>query len=98
MTNREYNLHAETDALRKMIRLIRRKHIKYIELDLVVVKYSNNCEFQKSAPCKHCCQELFKTKKIKINNLYYSNSNDEIVKIDFNTYCQNVTYVSRGHK
>lgn len=95
--NKSCQYHAEIDALRKLNKILRWKGIKNITVDLVVIRYSGNL-ISDSKPCVHCCKELSFNKKVKINKLYYSDSNGEIVKIDFNQFCQNVTHVSKGNR
>lgn len=44
---------------------------------MVVVNVNHKLDFKNSSPCHHCAKEL---KKYKIKTVYYSTSENEIVK------------------
>lgn len=52
-------------------------------LDLCVVRISKDGILKNSKPCKTCIKFIEKS-KIKIKNIYYSNSKGEIIKSNLN--------------
>jgi hypothetical protein len=75
-------VHAEHDAINKLQPL---KHKKKLEsINLLVVRLSTKNKLQSSKPCFNCI-EMMKflpiTKGYKIHNIYYSDGEENIVKI-----------------
>lgn len=75
------SIHAEHDAISKLIPLKKKKKLESI--DLLVIRVSRIYNIQMSKPCYNCIQTmkiLPEKKGYKINNIYYSNNDGEIVK------------------
>ena len=64
-------------------------HKKKISADLYVIKIGVCGNLKNSTPCKHCCIELFKNKKININKVHFSNENGEIESHQFKEWYKN---------
>jgi deoxycytidylate deaminase len=78
-TIRQYNtptLHAEMDAFKKL-----GGYYLQFDLDMIVIRYSNDGELSSSRPCFHCLRTLINS-GLRIRNVYYSNDG-EIVKEKF---------------
>jgi hypothetical protein len=74
-------IHAEYDAIRKLLPLRRKK--KLVSINILVIRVSGKNKLQSSKPCVKCIN----TMKIlppklgyKIEDIYYSNDNGEIIK------------------
>ena len=78
-------VHAEQDALDKLIPL--RKKKKKDSINLLVIRWSTKNKLQSSKPCSNCI-ETMKTlpqKKVyKIENIYYSDEEGNIIKTTLN--------------
>lgn len=99
--NNNIGTHAEIDALLKIQTLIRCKKIKKPKkgLDLIVIRINKSKQLCQCEPCYHCTKELNLNKLFKINNLYYSNNNNEIICIKFDNWVKsNVCKISSGYK
>ncbi len=74
-------IHAECDAIKKLIPLRKKKRLESI--NILVVRLSVKNRLQSSKPCINCINTM-KTLPLKlgykIKNVYYSNSNEEIIK------------------
>lgn len=94
------SIHAECDALQNLRKL--NKHRRFLKsgdgIDVVVVRISKNGKLGYSRPCKSCIQKLTKlSEKIKINNVYYSDSDGSFKKEKFkNMYNSPLTKLSYG--
>jgi hypothetical protein len=74
-------IHAEYDALTKLMPIRRKKKLESI--NLLVVRLSIKNKIQSSKPCFNCIETMKKfPPKIgyKIDNVYYSDSNGDITK------------------
>lgn len=71
-----YCRHAETDALQH---LPPNRSKRWITLDLLVVRVTKTGNIKNSRPCVKCIEFMMKVSGYKIRNVYYSNSNGEIV-------------------
>ena len=74
-------IHAEYDALTKLMPIRRKKKLESI--NLLVVRLSSKNKIQSSKPCFNCIETMKKfPPKIgyKIDNVYYSDSNGDIIK------------------
>lgn len=75
-------VHAEHDAINKLKPLERKKNLECI--NMLVVRISKHNKLQNSKPCANCIEimKILPEKKgYRIRNIYYSNENEEIVKI-----------------
>ena len=74
-------IHAEHDAIRKLIPLKRKRKLENI--NLLVIRLSSTNKLQLSKPCGNCINTM-KTLPIKlgykIQNIYYSDNQGNIVK------------------
>jgi deoxycytidylate deaminase len=90
---KQYNtpsLHAEIDAYKKLPRYYAGK-----ELNMIVVRFSNEGKLCQSRPCFHCLQTLSNS-GIRIKNVYYSNDG-EMCKEKFSTMMESeLTTISSG--
>lgn len=86
------SIHAEYDAISKLIPLKRKK--KLCPIDILVIRVSKLNNIQMSKPCYNCIQ-IMKTmpekKGYKINNIYYSIDNEFIIKTNLK-YLDNTEY------
>ncbi len=74
-------IHAEHNAISKLMPLKRKKKLEPI--DILVIRVSRINTIQMSKPCFNCIQimkVLPEKKGYKINNIYYSDNNGEIIK------------------
>lgn len=78
--------HAEMDCIKKLALKMNRSNKRIMEVDMIVLQINKLGGLKNSQPCLHCATELYKNKKIKIKNLYFSNSNGHIEKYDFETW------------
>lgn len=95
--NSKIKTHAEIDALKKLLKLIKFKKIKKPCMDLLVLRVNKNLSLGESAPCYHCTQMLSKCTNITIDKLYYSCNGGSICCIKFSDWVINGTdHVSKG--
>jgi cytidine deaminase len=74
-------VHAECNALSKLMPIRRKKKLESI--NLLVIRLSGKNKIQCSKPCNNCIQTmktLPQKKGYKIDNIYYSNSDGNIIK------------------
>ena len=74
-------IHAECDALTKLMPLKNRKRLESI--NLLVVRFSPKNKIQSSKPCNNCIETMKiypKRLGYKIDNIYYSDSDGNIIK------------------
>jgi len=74
-------IHAEYNALTKLMPLKNKKRLESI--NLLVVRFSPKNKIQSSKPCNNCIETMKNyPKKIgyKIDNIYYSDSDGNIIK------------------
>jgi hypothetical protein len=91
-------IHAEHDAIKKLLPLKRKKRL--VNINLLVIRLSGKNKLQSSKPCINC----IKIMKIlpqrlgyKIQDIYYSNDNGEIEKSNLNILENDVPHYSRFH-
>jgi hypothetical protein len=75
-----YGLHAEMDALRKLP-FIPKKNRK-IEINLLVIRVDKHGLIKNSEPCFMCIKHmdrLTKTTAYKLNDIYYSDENGNVI-------------------
>ena len=68
----EPGIHAECDAISKLIPLRKKKHLEII--NLLVIRISPKNKIQPSKPCSNCIETMIKLppkKGYKIQNIYY---------------------------
>jgi hypothetical protein len=79
-------IHAECDALSKLMPLRNKKRLEPI--NLLVIRVSTKNKIQSSKPCNNCIEKM-KTipvnKGYKIENIYYSDENGNIIKTKLDT-------------
>ncbi len=92
-------IHAEHDALRKLLPLKPKKKLENI--NILVVRLSSKNKLQSSKPCANCIK-VMKTlpKKLgyKIQNVYYSDINENIVKTNLHNLDNDDKHYSRSQK
>ena len=74
-------IHAECDAIDKLIPLKKKKKLQNVSL--LVIRLSGKNKLQSSKPCGNCIQtmkSLPEKKGYKIQNIYYSDTDGNIVK------------------
>ena len=79
-------IHAEHDALRKLMPLRNKKKLESI--NILVIRVSSKNKIQPSKPCSDCIDKMIlMPPKIgyNIKNIYYSDSGGSIVKTNLNT-------------
>ena len=74
-------IHAEHDAIKRLLPLNRPKRV--VNINLLVIRVSGKNKLQSSKPCENCIKTM-KTlpKKLgyKITHIYYSNNTGDIIK------------------
>lgn len=92
-------IHAEHDAIRKLIPLRRNK--KLVNINILVIRLSGKNKLQSSKPCINCIN-MMKTLPIKlgykIQNIYYSNEKGDIVKSNITTLENENPHYSRFYR
>ena len=79
-------IHAEEDALSKLMPLKYKKHLEPI--NILVIRLSPKNKLQISKPCSNCIRLLSiipKRKGYKLENIYYSDADGNIVKTNLQT-------------
>jgi len=75
------------------------KKIKNRKMNLIVIRTTKTGILGNSAPCYHCTKFLSENNSIKIDKLYYSNSDGEIECIKFTDWVKiGQTHISEGWK
>ena len=75
------SIHAEHDAIRKLKPLIRKRKLEPIHI--LVIRISGKNKIQSSKPCAKCIKTMSvlpQTMGYKLKNIYYSNTDGEIIK------------------
>lgn len=91
-------IHAEHDAL---IKLIPNKKKKLKSVNLLVIRLSGRNKLQSSKPCYNCIQTMKKLsikKGYRIQNVYYSDNNENIVKTTLHALENDEVHYSRYYK
>ena len=92
-------IHAEQDAIAKLVPLKRKKRLKVV--NILVVRLSSKNNLQSSKPCSNCI-EIMKNvpikKGYKIQNVYYSNNEGNIVKQSLTNLDNEEKHFSRYYK
>ena len=79
-------IHAECDAISKLIPLNPRK--KPENINILVIRLSPKNKIQSSKPCSNCIETMINLppkKGYKVQNIYYSDMFGDIVKTSLNT-------------
>ena len=92
-------IHAEHDAIRKLLPLKRKKRLENI--NILVIRVSGKNKLQSSKPCVNCII-MMKTLPIKlgykIQNVYYSNENSDIIKSSLKNLEMDEPHYSKYYK
>lgn len=92
-------IHAEYDAIRKLVPLNPNKKLQNI--NIIVVRMSGKNKLQLSKPCANCIQSM-KTLPAKlgyrIQHVYYSNDDGSIIKTNLNNLDNEEKHYSRFYK
>jgi cytidine deaminase len=91
-------IHAEHDAL---LKLIPNKKRKLKNINLLVIRVSGKNKLQSSKPCNNCIQMMKKLsikKRYKIQNVYYSDNNENIIKTTLYALDNEEKHYSRYYK
>ena len=92
-------IHAEHDAIRKLLPLKRKRKLKNI--NILVIRLSGKNKLQSSKPCTNCIN-MMKTLPSKlgyrVQYVYYSNENGEIVKSSIHNLESEEPHYSRFYK
>ena len=92
-------IHAEYDAIAKLIRLRKRKKLKNV--NLLVIRLSGKNKLQSSKPCSNCIDAmkiLPEKKGYKIQNIYYSDSEGNIVRTTLSNLDNEEKHFSKYYK
>lgn len=91
------SIHAEANAMRKLLPLRRQKNLK--KIDLLVIRVSKNGQFGNSKPCIHCILNLSKNlpeKGYVLQDVYYTDEKGNIIAIKFQNLLHETTpHISR---
>ena len=85
-----YKIHAEMDAVDKLNftrEIKKRKKRDILIVDLFVIRANKDGKLKNSKPCQQCLNYIDQRRKLigfKINNIYYSDENSNIVCCKFN--------------
>ena len=92
-------IHAEYDAITKLIPLRKKKKLENV--NLLVIRLSGKNKMQSSKPCINCII-MMKTLPIKlgykIKNVYYSNENGDIIKSSLKNLEMDKPHYSKYYK
>lgn len=92
-------IHAEYDAITKLIPLRKRKKLETV--NLLVIRLSGKNKLQSSKPCSNCIdtmKTLPEKKGYKIQNIYYSDADGNIVKTTLNNLDSEEKHFSKYYK
>ena len=92
-------IHAEHDALTKLLPLKKKKRLENI--NLLVVRLSTKNKLQLSKPCNSCIQimkNLPEKKGYKLQNIYYSDGQGNIVKTNLHNLENEEKHYSRYYR
>ena len=92
-------IHAECDAILKLRPLKNKKKLQSI--NLVVIRLSSKNKIQSSKPCNNCIETmkiLPQKKGYKIENIYYSNEEGNIIKTNLNKLDLEEKHYSKYYK
>jgi len=92
-------IHAEEDALSKLMPLKYKKRLEPI--NLLVIRLSSKNKLQSSKPCSNCIKLLSiipKKKGYKIENVYYSDENGDIIKTNLQTLENSEQHYSKYYR
>ena len=95
----EPGIHAEHDALIKLKPIKNRKKLETI--NLLVIRLSRTNKLQSSKPCSNCIKimNIIPEKKgYKIQNIYYSDSEGNIIKTTLNNLEKDEKHYSRYYR
>ncbi len=86
--------HAEMDVLQKIdLKYYQKNHIK---LDLYVIRLTKTGNLAESKPCKHCIKMLASS-GLLFKWIYYSTSDNVIVRVSFHKLLQMNDYITYGN-
>ena len=92
-------IHAEYEAIQKLIPLRRTKKLESV--NLLVIRLSGKNKLQSSKPCSNCI-DIMKTlperKGYKIQNIYYSDCNENIIKTTLKNLDNEEKHFSKYYK
>jgi hypothetical protein len=92
-------IHAEEDALSKLMPLKYKKRLEPI--NLLVIRLSSKNKLQSSKPCSNCIKLMSiipKKKGYKIDNIYYSDENGDIIKTNLQTLENSEQHYSKYYR
>ncbi len=92
-------IHAECDAISKLIPLNPRKKLENI--NILVIRLSPKNKIQSSKPCSNCIETMINLppkKGYKVQNIYYSDVFGEIIKTSLNTLEKEERHYSRFYR
>lgn len=83
MNHVDWTLHAEEQSILKL----KRNNDGIKKVDILVIRTTKNGSLNMSKPCKHCIQMMKNVatdKGYSVKNVYYTESNDVVVKTSLN--------------
>lgn len=92
-------IHAECDAINKLMPLKNKKKLEPI--NLLVIRLSTKNKIQSSKPCNNCIEtmkNLPPKRGYKIDNIYYSDENGNIVKTNLKKLDSEEKHFSRFYR
>ncbi len=92
-------IHAECDAISKLIPLKPKKHLEHI--NILVIRISTKNKIQSSKPCSNCIETMIKMppkKGYKIQNIYYSDGFGNIIKTTLNSLEKEERHYSKFYR
>jgi hypothetical protein len=97
--NRVSSIHAEEDAIHKLQPLQWKKKLKIIHILVIRVSPTNN--LQSSKPCANCIECMKNApllKGYKIQNVYYSDENGNVIKTNLTKLDSEEKHYTRYYK
>jgi|694.fasta_scaffold137438_4 hypothetical protein len=105
------SIHAEHDAILRLPCLKNKNKKKKVKINLLVIRFLKTYTLANSKPCLNCIQnmiEIPKKRGYKIEDIYYSENNNTIIKTNINkllnekahhitSYYRNNRYLHRKH-
>lgn len=76
----------------------KRKNIRKLTADLVVIKTTKNGKLSMSKPCYNCTHKLNNNSFVKFRYIYYSTRDGDIIKIKLKDMLKTPLTISSGHR
>lgn len=89
------SVHAEIDATQKLNRHLK---ICFKSVNLLSIRVNKSMTLGNGRPCEHCIRQLEKFSGLRINYVYYSDSEGIIRREKFHKVLQTENHISKGFR